>query len=97
MYEQESCLIIHGVSEDGERFRPSDWVERISASVARFGGDRRLRYDARVHPMVINGERCLYVSSALALDAPQLYSHILEFAAKHHLRVEPAGCRRQAA
>ncbi|MCW8827806.1 MAG: DUF3579 domain-containing protein [Gammaproteobacteria bacterium] len=97
MDEKKSCLVIHGVGEDGERFRPSDWIERISASVARFGGDRRLRYDARVLPVVIDGERCLYVSPELAHDAPQLYNHIVAFAAANRLRVEQGACRQAAA
>lgn len=97
MSQEKSCLLIHSVRDDGQRFRPSDWVERISASVARFGGDRRLRYDARVHPVVIGGEKCLYVSPALAEDAPQLYTHIIEFAQRNSLRVEQGACRQVAA
>ena len=37
-------LIIQGISVDNKRFRPSDWVERISASMAVFGRDHKLRY-----------------------------------------------------
>ena len=48
-----SCWVIRSVREDGNRFRPSDWIERISASVAQFGPDRRLRYASSVHPQVI--------------------------------------------
>lgn len=94
---KQKCLVIHSVAEDGRRFRPSDWIERISSSVARFGFDRRLRYDDTVHPVVIGGEKCLFVSSRLREHAPQLYEHIVAFAAANHLLVEQENCLGQAA
>lgn len=97
MPEQEQCLIIHSEKHDGERFRPSDWVERISSSVARFGGDRRLRYDQSVHPVMIGEKKCLFVSSQLQRVAPTLYSYIMDFAKKNQLRVESGGCQGLAA
>ncbi|WP_455205974.1 DUF3579 domain-containing protein, partial [Kaarinaea lacus] len=39
----KSVLIIEGVRENGSKFRPSDWPERISSSMAGFGSDNRLR------------------------------------------------------
>jgi hypothetical protein len=94
---QNQCLLIHSVRQDGQRFRPSDWIERISSSVARFGGDRRLRYDEDVHPVLIEGEKCLYVSPALGEKAPEFYRHIVEFAEKNGLWVEQDECQRRAA
>jgi hypothetical protein len=90
-------MLIHSVAEGGRRFRPSDWVERISSSVARFGADRRLRYHTLVHPVVLNGEKCLFVSADLERHDPQLYRHIMSFARNNRLQVEDGGCQRSAA
>lgn len=80
--------IIESVSEDGRRFRPSDWIERVSAMLATFGRDQRLRYDGEVHPCIIQGEKCLVVSKGLERRAPQLLQYIMEFAATNHLRIQ---------
>ena len=79
-------------SEDGRKFRPSDWIERISASVAKFGPDHRLHYAPGVQPRVINGEKCLIVDKALERENPAIFNYILDFARVNKLRVreEPA-------
>lgn len=94
MNNKQPCVVIHSTRENGERFRPSDWVDRISATVASFGPDRRLRYAAQVHPKVINGERCLVVNGALADSRPGVYQYILDFARSNHLKMdEDPTCR----
>lgn len=87
-----SCWVIRSVRDDGNRFRPSDWIERISASVAQFGPDRRLRYASSVRPRVIDGEKCLVVAQALAEQRPALYEYILDFARNNRLQVEAGEC-----
>lgn len=94
MPKQNSCWVIRSVREDGQRFRPSDWIERISSSLAQFGPDRRLRYTRLVHPRVIDGEKCLVVAGALADKQPALYDHILGFARNNRLKLEEGRCSR---
>lgn len=94
MSDKQPCVVIHSTREDGERFRPSDWVDRISSSVASFGPDRRLRYASAVHPKVINGERCLVVNANLAESRPGVYQYILDFARSNRLKMdEYSSCR----
>jgi hypothetical protein len=88
MSNKQPCVVIHSTREDGERFRPSDWVDRISSTVASFGPDRRLRYAPAVHPRVINGERCLVVDGALADSRPGVYQYILDFARSNRLKMD---------
>lgn len=92
MNNRQPCVVIHSVREDGGRFRPSDWVERISSSVASFGPDRRLRYASAVRPSVIDGERCLIVDGALADTSPGLYHYIMEFARNNSLKMDLSSC-----
>ena len=72
-------LVIESVGEDGRKFRPSDWIERISTTLAEFGPDHRLHYDERVRPQVINGEKCLVVDKTLKESNPQAYDYIFNF------------------
>lgn len=78
-------LIIQGISVDNKRFRPSDWVERISASMAVFGRDKQLRYSNYVQPCVIDGLKCLIVAEDLSTMYPEAYDFIMGFANANNL------------
>lgn len=80
-------LIIEGVNEDNERFRPSDWVERISSLLATYGPDHRLHYSQAVHPSVIEGRKCLVLAMGLRENNPQVYEFILKFARDNRLKI----------
>jgi hypothetical protein len=88
MDQDPDRLIIEGVQEDGRRFRPSDWAERISANLARFGPDHRLHYASNVRPCLIGGVRCLVVERDLYLKDPEAFNFILEFAKSNQLRIQ---------
>jgi len=79
-------LVIESVREDGQRFRPSDWIERLSSVLASFGPDHRLHYNVKVRPGIIDGEKCLVVDRALEKENPEAYSYICEFAESNKLR-----------
>ncbi len=79
--------IIEGIMEDGRRFRPSDWVERLSTALASFGPDHRLRYATAVQPCFINGQKCLRVEGSLEENDPGAYQYVRDFARSNHLRV----------
>ena len=73
--------------EDGRRFRPSDWVERLSTALASFGPDHRLRYSDGVQPCFIDGQKCLKISSALPEQDPAAYEYVCDFARSNGLRI----------
>ncbi len=85
---EEERLVIHGTREDGGRLRPSDWIERISSTLASFGEDHRLRYADSVHPCVIDGEKCLVVARGLSRSNPAAWDFILRFAESNRLRIQ---------
>lgn len=79
-------LIIESVREDGRQFRPSDWIERLSANMGTFGPDHRLHYAKSVHPSVLNGAKCLVVDTSLQAENPGAYDFIMQFADSNHLK-----------
>ena len=85
---REDQVVIEGEREDGSRLRPSDWVERISSTLASFGADHRLVYSTSVKPCMINGKRCLVVAKCLEEINPQAYEFIMEFARSNHLKIQ---------
>ncbi len=86
--ETDDRWIIESVKRDGNRFRPSDWIERISTTLASFGQDHRLRYDHEVQPCIIQGQKCLVVGKGLSHRDPQLLASILKFAEDNQLRIQ---------
>lgn len=86
--ERGDRWIIESVKTDGSRFRPSDWIERISTSLATFGQDHRLCYDSEVQPCVIQGQKCLLVGKGLSQRNPALLAYIMKFAEDNQLRTQ---------
>jgi hypothetical protein len=79
-------LIVEGIREDGTKFRPSDWPERISSIFAVFGKDQRLRYALGVQPRIFNGAKVLAVEPMLRERDPVMFETVMKFARDNNLR-----------
>jgi hypothetical protein len=82
----KKVLIIEGSRENGSKFRPSDWPERISSTFAGFGKDQRLRYASGVRPRVFDGQKVLAVESDLQEQNPAVFQAVMKFARENNLR-----------
>lgn len=80
-------IIIEGVTNDGRKFRPSDWAERMSGALSTFGADHRIHYSPLLRPISINGVKCVAMDAALEQIQPEVYTYILKFASLNNLRV----------
>ncbi|MFO7594368.1 MAG: DUF3579 domain-containing protein [Pseudomonadota bacterium] len=80
--------LIKGETKKGRKFRPSDWIERVSASLAGFDADQRLHYSKEVRPCLIQGEKCLLVSKELSHTNPEAYAFIMRFARENDLHIQ---------
>lgn len=81
-------LVISSTMENGKKFRPSDWIERLSSTLASFQVDHRLRYSQGVQPCVINDEHCLVVARWLETTDRQAYEFVMNFAHTNHLKIQ---------
>lgn len=81
-------IIIKGVTEDGKRFRPSDWAQRLATAVGSLGSDRRIRFHPRVNIGAVNGVACVIVDPALEEEDPEIYNFLLKFGRSNHLQIE---------
>lgn len=79
-------IIIEGVTESGEQFRPSDWAERMSGSLSTFK-NHRIVYSPMLQPAVKAGNKCVMLDSALKESNPELYQSILTFAKANKLKI----------
>ncbi len=85
--ESEDKVVIRGVTTEGKKLRPSDWIERISSTLASFGSDHRLHYSKAVAPCMIDGEKCLVVARNLREVNPQAYDFVMDFARSNQLAI----------
>ncbi len=84
-------LVIHGLTHEGKRFRPSDWAERLAGVMSQFrpagsiGG--HLTYSPYVVPIVIDGIRCVVVDQRLRQLEPLAWKFVGDFAKDNNLKV----------
>lgn len=78
--------LIEGVMQNGRPLRPSDWVERVSGVMAKFGADHRLRYGA-VRPCFVGGKKCLLVQKTLERDDPAAFEYVSAFVHANGLKM----------
>ena len=82
----EQNLVITSTTKDGQKFRPSDWIERLCSTLASFEVDHRLRYSQGVQPCIIDGEPCLVVARWLEATDRIAYNFVMDFARVNQLR-----------
>jgi hypothetical protein len=80
-------IVIEGRTAQGKTFRPSDWAERMSGSLASFKNSR-IRYSPLLQPSVNSeGYPCVLLDPKLKESSPQLYQSILDFAKANSLKI----------
>ena len=96
----ENCvLIIFGVTSTGEKFRPSDWIERFcgvmapydstyQASGERVNIQKGMGYSDLVFPTTHKGERVVMASKQLNDIEPLAWEFVLNFIKENDLKTE---------
>ena len=87
---QTQEIIIHGTTNNGKVFRPSDWAERLCGILSSFNKDNRLAYHEWVRPILIDKIRCVAISAKLEEINPAMFRFLMDFAADNDLRIIPA-------
>ena len=86
-----SCFIIHGLTQDGKAFRPSDWAERLCGVMAQFQSPQSpslLIYSPYVKPIILhNGTKCVVVDRRLQDVEPKALDFLLNFAKDNGLTI----------
>lgn len=83
----DSDLVIKGITQSGQQFRPSDWSDRLCGVMSAFGADEQLRYSPLVTPALRDGLRCVIVRRQLAELEPRLFKFFLSFALDNDLQI----------
>ena len=99
----ENCvLIIFGVTNAGEKFRPSDWIERFCGVMAPYDttyqstGERvnlqkGMGYSDLVFPTTHKGERVVMALEQLNDIEPLAWEFVLNFIKENDLKTDKIG------
>jgi hypothetical protein len=90
MNQTAQFFVLHGTTIDGERFRPSDWAERLAGVLAPYRppGVRtsHLTYSPYAVPRIINDVRCVVIDNRLRGLEPLAWKFVHDFAIDNKLQ-----------
>lgn len=89
MFDGAAEIVIQGVTAAGEKFRPSDWAERLCGMMSVFGEDRQLSYSPYLKPVIVAGTTCVVVDCKLEALDPAAYKFLMSFARDNELTLRP--------
>lgn len=87
---------IHGITNAGKVFRPSDWAERLAGAMSSFRPGGRggaggigafIGYSPYCVPQVVDEVRCVLVNEALRDIEPMAWDFVMNFARDNDLPV----------
>ncbi len=84
--QHQQRILIEGITEEGQKFRPADWAERVSGSLCTFQ-KRRITYSPMLQPIYKSGYKCVAIDPKLKESHPELYQSLLDFAKSNHLKI----------
>lgn len=85
---KEKRIIIEGITEQGDVFRPSDWAERMCGCLASFD-NRRICYSPQLRPIVDDQShtKSLILDPKLKETHPDIFECIMKFANENRLKI----------
>jgi hypothetical protein len=87
--EVQHCkYIIEGFTEEGKKFRPSDWIDRIASMYASYGASHRLVFSDFLHPELYQGKKCLIIDTELEVKNPAMFEYVMNFAKSNNLKMQ---------
>ena len=89
MFDGTAEIVIQGVTAAGEKFRPSDWAERLCGMMSVFGEDRQLSYSPYLKPATVDGIVCVVVDRDLERLDSAAYNFLMAFARDNELTMRP--------
>lgn len=79
--------IIEGYTEEGRKFRPSDWIDRIASMMASYGTSHRLVFSELLHPELYQGQKCLIIDTRLEEVNPSMFEYVMDFVKTNKLKM----------
>ena len=85
--KKDKPIILLGLTECGNKFRPSNWAERLAISVATVGPHRRIIHHPRVHSAMHDGISAVVVDRILEDENQMMFEFFINFAKGNKLQI----------
>ncbi len=86
--EPTAAYLIRGITQQGGKFRPSDWAERLAGAFSVMDPDHRICYSPYVQPRTLEDVPCVVVDKQLKVENPNAYRFLQNFAKSNDLVTE---------
>ena len=80
-------IVIQGITESGDTFRPSDWAERLSGMLSVFSSQGYLAHSPYLKCIISAGIRCVAVDMKLRTRDRVACDYLLQFARDNALKM----------
>lgn len=80
-------LVIKGITQGGQLFRPSDWAQRLATAAGACRPSGRLRFHPMVRVVIADGVPSVVIDQQLAASDPRLYAFLRDFGANNGLQL----------
>lgn len=89
MSSTQQYFVIYGKTISGQKFRPSDWAERLAGVLAPFrpagAGSSHIAYSPYAVPRTIDGTSCVVIDDRLRGISPLAWKFAHDFARDNEL------------
>lgn len=79
-------IIIEGITTEGKKFRPSDWVDRLCGMLAAVS-QQKVFYSPYLRPLVYKDTNCVAIKKELETVNQKIYNFVMQFAKDNKLVV----------
>lgn len=80
-------VLILGITQEGDKFRPSDWAERLCGAVASYDSCRRIIFHPSVKLASHGGVKCLVIDAFLEETDEMLFEFLTDFSDENNLQI----------
>ena len=91
-FSSNTPYIILGLTNEGTRFRPIDWAERLCVVLSAFVTEKRMKYSPFVSPGHVSDAKAVFVDGDLYDADPMAYRFVLNFAVDNNLQLIEGSC-----
>lgn len=80
-------ILIRGITKEGNKFRPSDWAERLYYALASYDHNKRLVFNPLVNLKQGDKFKCFVINPKLEKAEPMTFDFLVDFAQTNNLEV----------
>ena len=86
--KKSNVVTLLGRTLSGQKFRPSDWAQRLTIAVSTVGPKKQIISHPRVHMAMKNDLPAVIIDPVLERENPMMFEFLLNFGKSNNLQIE---------